>query len=148
MERLSKHKADDENWRAARRPPQDVNDLRDAIAALQSTLVTNIRLMERVIQLKSTASDQTSRLVESSNAAAEKRNKARTTLEREKDFLTSDELIVMIDILGRSNDHVDAHLLLATSPGARIDEVRHAWLRMRITEATSANAGNGHSSTP
>jgi hypothetical protein len=124
---------------AAHRPSQDVNGLRDVLTAIPDT---HNHLMECVIQSASSKSNQTSQLVESSNAAVVKRNKARVMLlEQERDYLTSDELAVMIDILG-SDDCVDVYLLLS-SPGT--DEVRQAWLINRISEVTtSTNTGNGH----
>ena len=152
MERSRKRKADDDavsetlgsvvnaasgsrKRHAAGRLSQDINDLRDAITALQSILQTNIHLMERVIQSTSsmsTASRQTSQLVGPLGPEAEKRNRARIILlERDKDFLTPHQLAVMFDVLYNSKDNVDAYLLLATS-SASTDEVRHSWLKRKV----------------
>ena len=40
----------------------------------------------------------------------------------------------MFEVLRASSDNVDEYLLLATLPTST-DEVRHGWLKRRITEA-------------
>ncbi|KAF8546338.1 hypothetical protein OG21DRAFT_1491316 [Imleria badia] len=142
MERSNKRKADNDNvsmalatrgsavtmasgastgsrkWHAAR-PSQDISGLRDDLSMLQTTFQENMQVMEHVFQSSSSKiSNQSSQVIamlNAANAAAEKRHIARTTLlEREKDFLSLEELVVMFDVLGESNDHVDGYLLLAT----------------------------------
>ena len=125
--------------RANRPASQDVSGLRDDLNALQSAFQVNFQAnTDLMARIRSRPSNQPPQLITSLNAvnaAAEKRNAARTTLlEHEQDFLTPDELFVMFDVLRESNDNVDEYLLLATSH-ASTDDVRHGWLRRRIAEA-------------
>ncbi|KAF8550355.1 hypothetical protein OG21DRAFT_1525179 [Imleria badia] len=167
MERSNKRKADNDNVsmasttcgsavtvasgastgsrkRHAVHPSQDISGLRDDLSTLQTTFQENMQVMEHVFQSSSSKiSNQSFRVIATLNAAnttTEKRHIARTTLlEREKDFLSSEELVVMFDVLGESNDHVDGYLLLVMS-ATSTDDVRHSWLRKRITDAIcSAN---------
>ena len=66
------------------------------------------------------------------NTTAERRSLARTKLfEYDKDFLSTDELVIMFQLLGENDDFVDSYLLLTTLPTST-DEVQYNWLKRRI----------------
>ena len=66
------------------------------------------------------------------NTMAERRSLARTKLfEYDKDFLSTDELVIMFQLLGENDDFVDSYLLLTTLPTST-DEVQYNWLKRRI----------------
>ncbi|KAG6373615.1 hypothetical protein JVT61DRAFT_6276 [Boletus reticuloceps] len=116
---------------------RDITSLREDISTLQSSFHTNTQFMEHMIHSNLPRVARTSNPSSQLEAMGEKKNRARSLLlDHEQDFLSTDEMIVMLDVLGKNSDYVETYLLLATSQ-ASTDELRQQWLKKRLAEAST-----------